>query len=168
MRLNLAIAFFIAFSIQAVAQKTTYKVGLIGFYNLENFYDTINDPLKSDEEFLPSGTKHYTGEVYIDKIGNLAKVLSQIGTDVTPDGLSIIGNAEIENEAVLKDLVNHPLLKARNYQIVHYDSPDDRGVDVAMLYNPKYFKVISSEPIFVPLFNADSTARKTRDILFVY
>ena len=168
MRLTLVIAFFTAFSFHSVAQKTSYKVGLVGFYNLENFYDTINDPLKSHEEFLPGGTKHYTSEVYKDKVGNLAKVLSQIGTDVTPDGLSIIGDAEIENENVLHDLINHPLLKARNYQIVHYDSPDERGIDVAMLYNPKYFKVISSEPIFVPLFNEDSTPRKTRDILFVY
>lgn len=74
----------------------------------------------------------------------------------------------MENEAVLRDLVNHPLLKSRNYQIVHYNSPDVRGIDVAMLYNPKYFTVIGSETLFVPLFDADGTPRFTRDILFVH
>lgn len=151
----------------ANAQKATYKVGLIGFYNLENFYDTINDPKTSDEEFLPQGTKRYTSEVYHDKVGRLAEVLSKIGTDLSPDGLALIGHAEVENENVLQDLVNHPLLKSRGYKIVHYDSPDERGVDVAMLYNPKYFTPVFSESLFVPVFNADGTPRKTRDILFV-
>lgn len=169
MRKSLVVVLLLLVSFSGFSQnKPAYKVGLIGFYNLENFYDTINDPKTSDEEFLPDGSKHYTGAVYLDKVGNLAKVLSQIGTDISPDGLSIIGDAEIENENVLHDLVNHPLMKSRNYQIVHYDSPDERGVDVCLLYNPKYFKVLYSEPLFVPLFNADSTPRKTRDILFVY
>lgn len=168
MRLFIVLALLLAGINSASAQKTNYKVGLIGFYNLENFYDTINDPNKSDEEFLPNGTKHYTGEVYLDKIGRLAEVLSQIGTDLSPDGLSIIGNAEIENENVLQDLVRHPLLKSRGYKVVHYDSPDERGVDVALLYNPKYFTPLFSESLFVPIFNQDGTPRMTRDILFVY
>ena len=168
MRLLMMLALLLAGINSASAQKTNYKVGLIGFYNLENFYDTINDPNKSDEEFLPNGTKHYTGEVYLDKIGRLAEVLSQIGTDLSPDGLSIIGNAEIENENVLQDLVRHPLLKSRGYKVVHYDSPDERGVDVALLYNPKYFTPLFSESLFVPIFNQDGTPRMTRDILFVY
>lgn len=157
----------VALSVQSMAQKTSYKVGIIGFYNLENFYDTINDPKTHDEEFLPNGTKHYTSEVYLDKVGRLAEVLSKIGTDLSPDGLAIIGDAEIENETVLLDLVHHPLLKKRNYQIIHYDSPDERGVDVALLYNPKYFSKEFSESLFVPIFNQDGSPRKTRDILFV-
>ncbi len=152
----------------AIAQKATYKVGLIGFYNLENLFDTINDPNVNDEEFLPGGTKNYTGKIYLDKLNHLASVLSKIGTDLSPDGLSIIGNAEVENEGVLKDLVNEPLLKSRNYQIVHFDSPDERGIDVAMLYNPKYFTLIKKESLNVHLMNSDSTERKTRDVLFVY
>lgn len=152
----------------AIAQKATYKVGLIGFYNLENLFDTINDPNVKDEEFLPGGTKNYTGKIYLDKLNHLASVLSKIGTDLSPDGLSIIGNAEVENEGVLKDLVNEPLLKSRNYQIVHFDSPDERGIDVAMLYNPKYFTLIKKESLNVHLMNSDSTERKTRDVLFVY
>lgn len=148
-------------------QKATYKVSLVGFYNLENLYDTINDPEKSDEEFLPGGTKKYTSEVYHDKLGRLADVLSQIGTDVTPDGLALIGHAEVENENVLNDLYKQPQFKGRTYKIVHYDSPDDRGVDVALAYNPKYFKPVYSESLFVPVFNTDGTPRHTRDILFV-
>ena len=150
------------------AQKTSYKVGLIGFYNLENLFDTINDPEKNDEEFLPDGSYHYTGEVYIDKLGHLADVLSKIGTDLSPDGLSIIGNCEIENENVLRDLVNHPLLKNRNYQIVHHNSPDIRGVDVGMLYNPKYFTPVSSQSLTVHLGENDTLEHKTRDVLFVH
>ena len=148
LRIILAVLCVVILS-SAGAQKVNYKVGLLGFYNLENLFDTIDDPNINDAEYLPSGTKRYTSEIYWDKIGNLAKVLSQIGTDISPDGLSIIGHAEVENEAVLRDLVNHPLLKSRNYQIVHYNSPDVRGIDVAMIYNPKYFTVIGSETLFV-------------------
>ena len=118
-------------------QAATYKVGIIAFYNLENLYDTLNDPLKSDEEFQPDGSKHYTGEVYKDKLEKLSEVLSQIGTDRTPDGWSVLGCAEIENEQVLQDLIATPGLVNRKLRIVHYDSPDDRGVDVALIYNPK-------------------------------
>lgn len=169
MRKNIFLTLLLLSSVFASeAQKTNYKVSLIGFYNLENFYDTINDPKVSDEEFLPGGTKHYTGEVYLDKVNRLSEVISQIGTDKTPDGLAILGCAEIENENVLKDLCNQPSLIRRNYQFVHYDSPDERGVDVAMLYNPKYFTPKFSEPLKVELYNPDSTERKTRDVLYVY
>ncbi len=149
------------------AQKASYKVGLIGFYNLENLFDTINDPTINDEEFLPDGSYHYTGKVYLDKLDHLADVLSKIGTDLTPDGLSMFGDAEIENETVLIDLVNHPLLKNRNYKFVHYNSPDIRGIDVCLIYNPKYFTPISSQSLTVHL-GTDTTEHKTRDVLFVY
>lgn len=158
----------LSFTTIANAQKINYKVGLIGFYNLENLFDTINDPEKNDEEFLPEGSYHYTPEVYIDKLGKLAQVISQIGTDFSPDGLSVIGHAEIENASVLRDLSNHPLLKSRNYKVVHYDSPDLRGVDVGMLYNPKYFTPVSSQSLTVHLGDNDTTEYKTRDILYVY
>lgn len=164
----LLLSIFTLLNVAVSAQKTTYKVSLIGFYNLENFYDTINDPKVNDEEFLPEGSKHYTGEVYTDKVNHLSEVLSQIGTDKTPDGLAMFGCAEIENEAVLQDLAHQPSLIRRNYQIVHYDSPDERGVDVALMYNPKYFTPKFSEPLNVLLYNTDSTIRKTRDVLYVY
>ncbi|RYY65666.1 MAG: endonuclease/exonuclease/phosphatase, partial [Chitinophagaceae bacterium] len=85
--------------------KQTYKVAVIAFYNLENFYDTTDNPIVDDQEFLPSGARNYNTKIYMDKVGKLATVLSEIGTEVSPDGPAIIGVAEIENDTVLHDLV---------------------------------------------------------------
>lgn len=158
-------------SVAAVAQKGNaadkYKVGVVAFYNLENFYDTINDPNTSDEEFLPEGDHMYNTAVYTDKVSKLSDVLSQIGTEVTPDGFSMLGVAEVENRKVLEDLINQPKLKDRGLKIVHYNSPDVRGVDVGFIYNPKYFKVKHSEKLFVRLADADGSLHYTRDVLWV-
>jgi Endonuclease/Exonuclease/phosphatase family len=148
-------------------QKQNYKVGIIAFYNLENFYDTINNPMVNDDEFTPQGPRSYNTAIYNNKIEKLASVLSQLGTDISIDGPSIIGVAEIENDTVLTDLVNHPLLKQRNYKIVHYDSKDSRGVDVALLYNPKYFTPEQSEALFVALPGNSKDSYYTRDVLWV-
>jgi hypothetical protein len=123
-------------------KKENYKVACVGFYNLENLFDTVDDTTINDEEFLPTGTKLYTEEVYRDKLQNLSTVISQLAVEESPDGLAILGVSEIENRKVLEDLTAHPKLKNRNYKIVHYDSPDFRGVDVALLYNPVYYKVL--------------------------
>ncbi|MDQ3051994.1 MAG: endonuclease [Bacteroidota bacterium] len=145
-----------------------YKVACIGFYNLENLFDTVDDTTINDEEFLPTGTKLYTEEVYKDKLTNLSEVISQLALEETPDGVALLGVAEIENTRVLQDLVVQPKLKARNYKIVHYDSPDYRGVDVGLLYNPVYFKVLESAALNVPLKNPDGKPYPTRDVLWVY
>jgi hypothetical protein len=164
-----AIALLLALTgLQVQAQQKQYSVGIVGFYNLENLFDTINQPEVNDEDFTPNGANLYTPAVYIDKLSKLEEVLSQIGTDLSPDGLSVFGVAEIENESVLKDLAAQPKLKGRNYQIVHHNSPDERGIDVALMYNPRYLKVISSQSILVPLKNNDGTPRYTRDVLYVY
>ena len=157
----------LASHIKASAQTKQYKVGLIGFYNCENFYDTINDPKTNDDEFTPTGTMHYGTAIYSDKVHRLATVLSKMGKDLSPDGLSMFGVAEIENETVLNDLLAQPEFKGRNYKIVHYDSPDERGVDVALIYNPKYFRVLMSHPLNVPLTEPNGTPHPTRDILWV-
>lgn len=154
--------------IQAQETDKNYKVACIGFYNLENLFDTENDPKINDEEFLPSGTKQYTSEVYRDKLNNLSTVISQLGMDDSPDGLAILGVAEVENRKVLEDLAAMPKLKERDWKIVHYDSPDLRGVDVALYYHPKYFRELKSEPLFVPLKGDDGSPWYTRDILYVY
>lgn len=154
------------FFLGAQAQDKQYRVGVIGFYNCENFYDTIDDPRVDDAEYLPGSQLHYDAGVYQDKVGRLTEVLSQIGTDVTPDGLSLFGVSEIENETVLKDLIGQPAFKKRNYKIVHYDSPDARGVDVAMIYNPKYFRVLYSAPLPVDLIE-EGKPHPTRDVLWV-
>ncbi len=149
------------------AQKKSYKVSLIGFYNLENLYDTVNNPMVSDEEFLPDGERHYNTRIYLDKIDRLSSVIAQMGTDINPDGLAILGVAEVENDTVMNSLVNHPNIKNRNLKFVHYDSPDARGVDVAMIYNPKYFKPLYSAPLFVKLPGGSKDSYFTRDVLYV-
>lgn len=161
--------FVLILQIQPVtAQTKQYSIGVIGFYNLENLFDTINQPDVNDEEFTPDGANLYTGQVYLDKLSKLEEVLSQIGTDMSPDGLSVFGVAEIENESVLIDLANQPKLKSRNYQVVHYNSPDLRGIDVALMYNPKYFKVTGSQSLKVPLKNDKGEPYATRDVLYVH
>lgn len=159
-------ACFSALCAVCIAQNKSYKIALVGFYNLENIFDTIDGP-NDDAEFLPTGSYRYTPEVYKDKLSKLEEVISQIGTDLNPDGLAMFGCAEVETRGVLEDLAAQPKLKARNYKVVHYDSPDARGVDVAFMYNPKYFKVLGSAPLNVPLKDADGSYRATRDVLWV-
>jgi Endonuclease/Exonuclease/phosphatase family len=149
------------------AQKENFKPSLIGFYNLENFYDTVNNPIVDDEEFLPASERHYNSRIFLDKVERLSSVITQIGTDINPDGLALLGVAEIENDTVLKILIQHKLLKSRNLKIIHYDSPDIRGIDVGLLYNPKYFTPLFSEPLFVKLPGGSKDSYFTRDILYV-
>ena len=151
-------------------QPVKYKVALVAFYNLENFYDTIDNPIVNDDEFTPKGVRNYNAEIYLNKVGKLATVISQMGTDENPkvaDGPAILGVAEVENDTVLTDLVNHPLLKKRGYKIVHYDSRDLRGVDVGLLYNPKYFTVEANDKLFVKLPGGSKDSYFTRDVLWV-
>jgi hypothetical protein len=162
------VLFFISlFFVSALFGQKQYKIIAYGFYNLENFYDTINQPNVDDEEFTPNGNYHYSGKIFLDKVNHLAEVISQIGTDQTPDGLAFFGCAEIENRTVLETLSNHPLLKSRNYQVVHYDGPDLRGVDCGFMYNPKYFKVLYSRSNLVNLKSLSPNNRATRDVLYV-
>ncbi|MBN9298944.1 MAG: endonuclease/exonuclease/phosphatase [Filimonas sp.] len=150
------------------AQQKSYKVANVAFYNLENFFDTLHQKGVNDFEFLPDGSKKYTGAVYWDKVKNLASVLRDIGTDVSPDGPAVMGVSEVENITVLQDLVNHAYIKGRGYKIVHYDSPDARGIDVGFLYNPRYFTVDTSYvlPVTLPA-DANGAVHKTRDVLLV-
>lgn len=167
---KLVIIFFLlpaCFPLLGQQNAASYKMAVIGFYNLENFYDTLDNPMVNDEEFLPSGPKNYTGEIYLDKVNRLATVIAQIGADQNPDGPALLGVAEVENDTVLSDLVQHALLKKRNYRIVHYDSKDARGIDVGLLYNPKYFTVEASDKLFVQLPGGTKDAYFTRDILWV-
>ena len=148
-------------------QTKNYKVICVGFYNLENLFDTINQPEVNDEDFTPAGANHYTSEVYWDKLHHLSRVISEIGTDITPDGAAILGVAEIENHTTLDDLVKMESIKGRNYKVLEYDSPDLRGIDVALLYNPKYFTLESSKSLFVPLPSPDDSGTYfTRDVLW--
>lgn len=149
---------------QDLDKSKQYFVGCVGFWNVENLYDTIDGP-NDDAEYLPKSANLWNTERYKTKLDHLGQVISEMGTEVTPDGVAVLGLCEIETKGVLEDLVKTPKLKTRNYQIVHYDSPDLRGVDVALIYQPKYFTVKASKKFRVVL-PQDST-RPTRDILLV-
>ncbi len=149
------------------AQSIRFKACVIAFYNLENLYDTINNPTVNDDDFTPLGIKKYTATIYLDKLDKLATVLKQMGTDMSPDGPAIIGVAEIENDTVLQDLTHHPYLVHRKYQIIHYNSRDARGIDVALLYNPHIFLPEKAEKLFVALPGNSKESFFTRDILYV-
>ena len=145
----------------AQKNKTADKV-CIAFYNCENFYDTINDPKVSDEEFLPDAKTHWNTEKYNTKKNHLAQVISSMNNGKAADA---IGLSEVENKNVLEDLIAEPALKKLNYGIVHYNSPDERGIDVAFLYKKSALKILSSK-IYGIHFPFDSSL-KTRDILVV-
>ncbi len=119
-------------------------MGCIAFYNLENLFDTINDPFINDEEFLPGGRFSWTYERYLEKLDRLSEVIRQIGTELIPQGPFVVGVSEVENKKVLEDLVRTEKLRDLHYGIIHYDSPDYRGIDVALLYQEEYFNVIAS------------------------
>jgi hypothetical protein len=146
----------------------SYKAGLIAFYNLENLFDTIDNEGVLDEEFTPEGLDRWTGEKYIHKVNNMALAISRIGEDDGwKGGPAILGVSEIENRKVLEDLIAHPLLRESGYQIVHYDSPDIRGVDVALLYRTRFFRVTASSSNELKLFDEKGERVLTRDQLVV-
>ena len=161
------ISVFIISTYHLFAQKQTYKIAIAAFYNCENFYDTTDNPSVDDNDFTPNGVRNYTSQRYNEKVAHIATVLSQIGTDISADGAAFIGLAEIENDTVLNDLIHHPLLQNRNYEIIHYDSKDIRGIDVAFLYNPKYFNVIGSKKLPVKIHTGTSGFYFSRDVLWV-
>ncbi|MBS1636954.1 MAG: endonuclease/exonuclease/phosphatase family protein [Bacteroidetes bacterium] len=158
---------FCCFKLQAqtLDKNKQYNVAVVGFWNVENLYDTLNDQWKNDEDFTPDGVNAWSGPRYRQKLEHLSDVISQMGTDANPDGLAILGLCEIENKSVVQDLVNTPKLKARNYQIVHVEGPDARGVDPSFIYNPKYFKVTAYTSYHVKYIT--DTTHKTRDQLVV-
>ena len=156
---------FVLVNVFAFAQERV-KVVAIGFYNCENFFDAIHDSLKLDEDFTPNGTNHYTEAIYKKKVFNIATVIQKMATDVTPDGPAIIGLAEVENDKVLKDLVAHPAIKHRNYKYIWFYTEDVRGISTAMLYNPKYLKILNAQPLHVPLETLKDK-RPTRFVLHI-
>lgn len=160
-------AILVLISIQSgYTQKKDYKVSCIAFYNVENLFDTEDDPLINDEEYTPDGKRSWDEERYDTKITNMAYVISQLGLDKTPKGASIVGLSEIENRKVLEDLVAHEYLKERNYKIVHNDSPDKRGIDVALLYQEAHFELTDSASHLVRLVREEDYY-PTRDVLQV-
>lgn len=161
-------------SVVAFAQKVSQSY-VIGFYNLENLFDTVHDEGKNDYQFLPDGKNNWTEAKYQKKLHNMATVIRAMKEE-NHHWHTILGVSEIENRHVLEDLVSQPEILAANYQIVHYDGPDRRGVDCALLYRPSEFQLIESLTIpFTfygvalesPMTPEERQNFRTRDVLMV-
>lgn len=145
-----------------------FKIHTVAFYNLENLFDTIDDPLKRDEASPIMEMKANRSDVYQQKVKNMARVISNIGTDMAKNSPAIIGVCEIENRDVLEDIVNDPLLLPKDYGIIHFEGPDRRSIDVALLYQKSLFRPIDSSSHELKIYD-DLTRRRvyTRDQLLV-
>lgn len=159
---------FLSLFISTHAQDKKFKIHTLAFYNLENLFDTINDPIKFDDYSPIMELKTNRGEAYRRKITNMARVIAEIGKDVTHNTPAILGVCEVENKDVLEDIVNDSTLLEKNYGIVHYDSPDSRGIDVALLYQKSLFMPISSSAYELKIYDTQTQKQiTTRDQLLV-
>lgn len=154
----------LAQGVSAQREEVRYAPRPIGFYNVENLYDTLDGP-NDDAEYLPGSAKGWDAERYGRKLAHLAQVLGEMGTDVFPDGLVAFGLCEVETRGVVEDLLKTPPLDKRGYKVIHHDSPDRRGVDVAFVYSPKYFTLLNERKY--RLSDPGDTTFRTRDQLVV-
>jgi endonuclease/exonuclease/phosphatase family metal-dependent hydrolase len=153
-----------ATSLTGCAQKAQDNDITIAFYNCENFFDTVHDPAKNDEEFTPEGKYHYTQKIYEQKLHNIATVIQNMPGQ---DGPALVGMAEVENTTVLHDLTQQPEIAKHGYKYEWFQGPDPRGINVAMIYNPAQFRVLKAEPLHVDLTGVSGKSI-TRDVLHVY
>ena len=166
-RMFMVMGLFVLLFTAARAQEKKFGMYAVGFYNQENLFDTIHDEGKNDFEYLPDGAMKWNGMKYFAKLKNMATVLSEMGTDKLPNiGASVIGVSEVENSRVMQDLVEQPTLKARGMKFVHIEGPDKRGVDCALIYNPRFF---TPEKSFLQpyIYEAKDSAYHTRGFLTV-
>ena len=159
--------FCVAFSYSQTEKE--YKINTIVFYNLENLFDYEDDPIIFDDDRTPEGKDHWTQEMYEAKLANMAKVISEIGMDVTGTSPALIGVSEIENRRVLEDLLNQEPLVNKDYGIVHFDSPDRRGIDVALLYQRRLFTPTNYKAYELVIFDDQDRSKRvyTRDQLLI-
>ena len=139
--LSIISVMFLVGTMNVQAQERKLNAYAIGFYNLENLFDTQHDEGHNDYEYLPDGRNKWTEMKYNHKLRNMSRVLAEMGTDKLPYGCAAIGVSEVENAHCMEDLCNQEPLKARNYQFVHIEGPDQRGVDCALIYNPSQFTI---------------------------
>jgi hypothetical protein len=149
----------------AQTPKQEFVPALIGFYNVENLYDTIDSPDVDDAEYMPGSAKQWNTKRYERKLQRLAQVIGDMGKDLHPNGLAVLGLAEVENRKVVEDLAATPALRDRKYKVVHEDGPDRRGVDVALMYDPAQFRVLGHKSYRLTM--ADRPDFRTRDQLLV-
>lgn len=147
----------------AHAQQKKYYLHTLAFYNFENLFDPIDDE-NNDDEWTPKGLQRWTPEKYKQKLENLSTVLMQIGTnEQQKETPTFIGCCEVENRGVLEDLVKHPNLIKSDYGIVHFDSPDKRGIDVGLLYNKKHFKPTTSVNIPLIIYRSSNDKKEEKN-----
>lgn len=140
----------------------------VAFYNVENLFDPEDDPDTFDDAFTPKGERQWTQEVFRHKVDQIAKVIVAVGASETRNAPLMIGLAEIENRKVLETLIAHPALRPYDYGIVHYESPDARGIDVALLYQKQWFMVEHATTYRLRLKDSKTQYfRATRDQLVV-
>jgi len=139
----------------------------IGFYNLENLFDTKNDPKTLDDDFTENSERNWNEDRFRKKIKKLGKVITELGYSEIRHPPAIIGVAEVENDYVLSQLVNSKHVKDKGYNYIHFDSPDERGIDTALLYREDYFKILYKEAIPLYVYNPEGERDYTRDILYV-
>ncbi len=138
----------------------------IGFYNLENFFDTVDDPKTLDNPFTPKGFMHWISKRYFNKAKKIGYVISQLGVEETQKIPALVGLGEVENKTVLNDLIKSKYLRKHNLDFVHFESADRRGMDVALLYDKKQFELLESKPHPLTLYTNKGKPYKTRDILY--
>ena len=167
--MNHIFLFLIVFCVHCIriGAQTEYQVRTIAFYNVENLFDTENDSLIFDDDRTPDGKDHWTIERYQNKVANISKVISEIGLEITGTSPDIIGLCEVENKKVVEDLIHHKNLNDKNYGIIHFDSPDERGIDVALLYKKSVFIPSSFQSHRLLLFNDEGFRDYSRDQLVV-
>ncbi|MGO4772891.1 endonuclease/exonuclease/phosphatase family protein [Flavobacterium sp. W22_SRS_FK3] len=156
------ICLIFCFSVSLLGQAKKYNIHTVAFYNFENLFDTVDDIYTNDDEWTPKGAQNWTTEKYNQKLKNLSKVLSEIGTPENPNAPTFIGGSEIENRGVLEDLIKEPKLLQFDYGIIHFDSPDKRGIDVALLYQKKFFKPTSFSNIPLYILKNKKVAEKDK------
>lgn len=139
MRKNMLFALLLLLAATSCNGQKKYGLYPVAFYNLENLFDTIHDEGKNDYEYLPTGANHWDKNKYENKLKNMARALLDLGTDKVPQGAAVIGVSEVENSRALDDLIAQPGMVARGFKYIHIEGPDKRGVDCALLYNPKVF-----------------------------
>ncbi|MFW5805373.1 MAG: endonuclease/exonuclease/phosphatase family protein [Bacteroidales bacterium] len=163
MKKNFLFFIVLLLALKLVAQDNDNKqnAGTMMFYNVENLFDTEDDPKKKDDAFTPQGDRYWSGYRYSRKLFQIYQVITAVGGWNAPD---VVGICEIENRKVLKDMINKTPLFNAGYKIIHYESPDARGIDVGMLYREEYFRPIRDYPVPVTF---PGKQRATRDILFV-
>ena len=149
-------------------EKRKFRVHTVAFYNVENLFDTINNPNKFDEASPIMELNFNRSDIYKKKVRNMARVISDIGADVSNNAPVIIGLAEVENREVIEDLANDPALVGKDYGIVHFESPDARGIDVALMYQKEFFTPIDTSSHELKIYD-DLTRKRvyTRDQLLV-